>query len=273
MFADLHLHTTESDGTWTPDQLVHQAAQLGLSAIAITDHDTTAGIEAALRHAPSTMQVVSGIELSTVAPDGEDVHVLGLWIDPQYRPLQQRLTILREERFKRIDKMLKRLADLGIHLTAEDVLKFSHKDVVSRSHVASALVEKGIVTSKEEAFNLYIGHRAPAYVGRHKLRPEEAVELILGAGGVPVLAHPGLLANLEVLPILMAAGLVGIEVVHPRHSPEQTREFMDLAKSLALLPSGGSDCHGPGGKDQIYIGKYSIPWNWLQELAGKQSAK
>ncbi len=273
MLADLHLHTTESDGTWTPEQLVDEAGQVGLSAIAITDHDTTAGIEAARRHAPEMMQIVPGIELSTASSDGEDVHVLGLWINPDYEPLQKKLTILREERVQRIDKMLERLASLGIHLHVHDVLKFSHKDVVSRSHVASALVEKGVVKSKEEAFSLYIGHRGPAYVQRHKLGPEQAVELILGAGGVPVLAHPGLLANLKVLPSLIDAGLVGIEVVHHSHSPKQTRQFIELAADHGLLPSGGSDCHGPGGKDQLYLGKYKIPWDWLQELAAKRSAK
>ena len=270
MFADLHLHTTESDGTWAPEQLVRKATEVGLSAIAITDHDTTAGIEAAVRSAPRQLEVIPGIELSTAGEDGEEIHIVGLWIDPCYEPLQSKLTILREERMARVDKILGRLRDLGIFLDYADVRKFAHRDVLSRSHIASALVEKGVVGLKQEAFDAYLGQGAPAYVKRPKLAPEEAVELILHAGGVPVLAHPGLLKNLHILPALIGAGLVGLEIIHYSHSQEQTRYFMQMAQDHGLLPSGGSDCHGPGGKDQVYIGTYTIPWNWLQDLAAKR---
>ncbi|HHT69473.1 MAG TPA: PHP domain-containing protein, partial [Firmicutes bacterium] len=149
MLADLHLHTTESDGTWRPEQLVHEAVKVGLSAIAITDHDTTAGIEAALRSAPSNLEVIPGIELSSNAESGEEVHIVGLWIDPCDEALQTKLAVLREERMERVDKMLDRLRALGIVLEYDDVRKYAHKDVLSRSHVASALVEKGIVESKQ----------------------------------------------------------------------------------------------------------------------------
>ena len=273
MFADLHLHTTESDGTWTPEQLVNQASHIGLSAIAITDHDTTAAIDAAIGCAPASIDVIPGIELSSAAENGAEVHIVGLWIDPHYEPLQSRLTILRKERIARVDKMLERLCNLGIVLEHADVRKFAHKDVLSRSHIASALVEKGIVGSKQEAFDTYIGQGAPAYVERPKLAPEEAVELILQAGGVPVLAHPGLLKNLNILPTLIGVGLVGLEVVHHSHNGEQTRHFMQVAREQGLLPSGGSDCHGPDGKDQVYIGKYTIPWNWLQNLKAERKKR
>lgn len=270
MLADLHLHTTASDGTWTPEELVEEARKAGLSAIAISDHDTTQGIHDAKRVAPPDLQVIPGIELSTSTVEGEEVHILGLWINPGYEPLQQTLADLREERVSRVHAIIERLASLEIHLEYEDILKFAHEDVVSRSHIAAAMVEKGVVGSKQEAFERYIGQGQPAYVMRHKLTLEEAVRLILESGGVPVLAHPGLLKDLSILPQLIQAGLVGIEVVHHSHSKEQTNRFMQVAKEHGLLPSGGSDCHGPGGKDAIYLGRYSIPWQWMEELASRR---
>ena len=266
MLADLHLHTTESDGTLTPTQLVQAAQRIGLSAIAITDHDTTGGIEEAQSAAPPGLQVIPGIELSTSTDAGDEVHIVGLWIDPHYAPLQRKLATLRKERVSRVDTMLKRLQSLGIALRHEDVLQFDHEDVLSRSHIAAALVKKGVVKTKQEAFDTYIGQGRPAYVKREKLTLEEAVGLILGSGGVPILAHPGLLKDLSILPRLIQAGLVGMEVIHHSHSAEQTDYFSQMAKDHALLPSGGSDCHGPGGKDELYIGRYSIPWSWLEDL-------
>lgn len=270
MQADLHLHTIESDGTWTPQQLVQEALERSLAVIAITDHDTTAGIAEALAAAPRGLEVVPGIEISSVSEGGEEVHILGLWIDPHSEALQAKLTILRDSRFERTAKILKRLAELGLSLTESDVRKYAHKDVLSRSHVASALVEKGYVQTKQEAFQRFIGVGAPAYVDRYKISPEEAVQLILKAGGVPVLAHPGLLKDLELIPSLVEAGLVGIEVVHSTHTPTQEEFFSNLAKSFGLLPAGGSDCHGPGGKDKLFIGDFTIPLKWVEDLAARR---
>lgn len=271
MLADLHLHTTESDGTWSPQELTQEAAKRGLKTIAITDHDTTAGIGEALAHAPQSLQVIPGIELSAVSESGEEVHVIGLWIDPTARSLQRQLSILRESRLSRTEEILNRLQKLGVALSYEDVLRYAQKDVLSRSHIASALLEKGYVQTKQEAFTTYIGQGAPAYVERYKISPEDAVELILGAGGVPVLAHPGLLGNLDILPTMVDAGLVGLEVIHSSHIPEQVEFFHDLANKWGLLPSGGSDCHGPGGKDQVYLGNYNIPNSWVEKLSQARS--
>ncbi len=267
MLADLHLHTTESDGTWSPRELVREAAERGLAAIAITDHDTTAGIEEALLYAPENLQVIPGIELSAVSSTGEEVHVVGLWIDPSSPPLQEQLAILRESRLSRTEEILVRLQGMGINLSYDDVLKYAHKDVLSRSHIASALQEKGFVHSKQEAFATLIGQGAPAYVERYKISPEEAVGLILAAQGVPVLAHPGLLSDLQILPSMVEKGLVGLEIVHSSHTPEQEELFHELAIKWGLLLSGGSDCHGPGGKDQVYLGNYTIPLEWVDKLA------
>jgi predicted metal-dependent phosphoesterase TrpH len=268
--VDLHIHTTESDGTWTPQELVRQAVKRGLRTIAITDHDTTAGIYAAQANAPAELEVIPGIEINAAAPDGADVHIVGLWIDPENPVLQEQLRILRESRIERTERILSLLRSLGIPITLDDVLKYAREEVVSRSHIASVLLEKEVVSSKEEAFQSLIGEKGPAYVPRYKVEPDDAVELIIRAGGVPILAHPGLLANLDVLPILVAADLVGLEVVHPSHDEAETEFYLDLAHQYGLLPSGGSDCHGPGGKDEVYLGRYTIPEAWLRQLAARR---
>lgn len=269
MIADLHLHTNESDGTWSPTELVHKATKLGLSAIAITDHDTTAGISEALVAAPNCLEVIPGIELSTMAINGEEVHILGLWIDPDSSDLKNQLFLFKQSRIERNAKMLKKLNELGINVTQEDVLQYAHKEIVSRSHIAAALVKNKIVRTKQEAFDKFLALGAPAYVRRNKFSPQEAVELILHSGGVPILAHPGLLIDLDILPGLVKAGLVGLEVIHSTHTRKQTEFFFNLIKHHNLLPSGGSDCHGPGGKDQIFIGKFTIPLVWKEALFNK----
>lgn len=269
LFADLHLHTTESDGTWEPKELVKEAVSRGLSAIAITDHDTTAGVSEAISFAPKELTVIPGIELSSVAPDGEEVHILGLWININYPPLQELQKKLQADRFERIEKIITRLNELGYTLDHVDVKKHAHRDILSRSHVAAALVNKGYVATKQEAFDRFLGQEGQAYVERFKVTPEDAVRLILASGGVPVLAHPGLLRNLDIIPSIVEAGLVGIEVIHSTHSSEQTEDFLALAKQWNLLPAGGSDCHGPGGKDEIFIGRFNIPLEWVEVLASK----
>lgn len=269
MLADLHLHTNESDGTWSPTELVHEAIKLGLSAIAITDHDTTAGINEALAVAPEKIEVIPGIELSSREPNGEDVHILGLWIDPDSSDLNNQLAMFKEERIKRNGKILSKLNKLGININEEDVLQYAHKEIVSRSHIASALVNNKTVRTKQEAFDKFLTPGAPTYVERKTFAPEKAIELILNSGGVPVLAHPGLLNNLDILPSLVKSGLVGLEVIHSTHTKKQTEFFLKLAKGYNLLPSGGSDCHGPGGKDQIFIGKFTIPFLWKEALFNK----
>ncbi len=266
MKADLHLHTTESDGTWTPAQIGTEAVKRGLSVIAITDHDTTAGVKEAVRNAPTELKVIPGIELSTTTEAEEEVHILGYWIDISNPHLEDKLIRFRESRIGRAHEIISKLNQLGIPLDYEDVLQFASRSVVSRSHIAAALQKTGVVQSKTEAFTKWLGVGAPAYVPRFKIEPQEAVGLILDAGGVPVLAHPGLLTDLRIISDLIPHGLVGIEVVHSAHSPSQTEYFLRIAGELGLIPSGGSDCHGPGGKDQLFMGDYTIPIHWVDEL-------
>ena len=266
MKADLHLHTTESDGTWTPSQIGVEAMKRGISVIAITDHDTTAGIEEAIRNAPKDLTVIPGIELSTNAETGEEVHILGYWINISKGTFQDQLTRFRESRIGRAHEIVAKLNQLGIELDYDDVQQYASRSVVSRSHIASALLEKGVVRTKSEAFAKWIGIGAPAYVPRYKIEPHTAVHMILDAGGVPVLAHPGLLTDLGIITDLIQHGLVGMEVVHSAHSPSQTEHFLNIANQLGLVPSGGSDCHGPGGKDQVFMGDFTIPLHWVDEL-------
>ncbi|NLJ80517.1 MAG: PHP domain-containing protein [Firmicutes bacterium] len=270
MLADLHLHTTESDGTWTPRQVVEEALRLKLAVIAITDHDTTAGLAEAKSSAGQSLEVIPGIELGASASSGDEVHILGYWINPGNPALQDQLKLLRESRIERARKILEKLHSLGVFLEYSQVLQYAQSDVVSRSHIASALLEENVVRSKQEAFTKYIGLGAPAYVGRFKFTPETAVKIILKSGGVPVLAHPGLLRNLEILPSLVQSGLVGLEVVHSSHNSQQTKYFRKLAAEWNLLPSGGSDCHGPGGKDRVFLGDYTIPVEWVRALAARR---
>lgn len=266
MSADLHLHTTESDGTWTPREVVQKAVEHSLTVIAITDHDTTAGLAEAKRHAPRGLEVISGIELSTLSFSQEEIHILGYWIDESAPRLQNLLEVLRLARIERAKLILAKLKGLGITLSYDDVLQFAKRSVISRSHIASVLQGKKIVETKAQAFQKYLGPDAPAYVGRRKLSPQQAVEVILEARGIPVLAHPGLMKNLNILPALIEAGLVGLEVVHSSHDREQTKFFLQLANKWGLLPTGGSDCHGPGGKEKVFMGDFTIPLRWVEQL-------
>jgi len=268
--ADLHLHTTESDGTWTPKEVVQKAFEHSLRIIAITDHDTTQGIAEAKKHAPAGLEVISGIELSTLSAQGEEIHILGYWIDENNAGLQELLEKSRRDRITRAESIVEKLNNLGLWISYGDVEQFGHGRVVSRSHIASALESRGYVQTKKEAFEKYLAPQAPAYVARHKLNPAQAVKSILKANGVPVLAHPGLIKDLAVLPALVDAGLAGLEVVHSSHDQKQVDFFLQLAAQWQLTPTGGSDCHGPGGKDEVFLGKFTIPQSWVDRLARRR---
>ncbi len=266
MRADLHIHTTESDGRWHPHEIGREAEARGISIIAITDHDTTAAIAPAMGSAPQGVEVIPGIEISTSVGHAEEVHILGYWIDPDHPSLREYVTAMQKHRIQRAQRIVSRLNQQGIMITFDDVLAHTPRQVVSRSHIAAAMQKAGYVQSKHQAFEEWIGVGRPAYVPRPKMSPEEAIELIRACGGVPVLAHPGLLRDLSLVHRLAHSALVGMEVVHSAHTPEQIAYFQQLAQELKLLPSGGSDCHGPGGKDAIYLGEYTIPVSWVEAL-------
>ena len=267
--VDLHCHTTASDGTFTPGELVEEARRRGLAAIAVTDHDSVAGIdEATARGAQIDVEVVPGLELSTDVDNGE-VHILGYFINPKDRELLALLESQRESREERVRKMLDRLSDLGVQLSMDEVRRASDGGALGRPHVAQALIRAGQVGSWDEAFSRYIGRHAPAYVRRSKLSPHDAVRAILAAGGVPVLAHPGLSGHDDMIPSLTEAGLAGIEAVYPDHSEEQRMRYARLARQYGLIVTAGSDCHGPKSSSGVRVGIARTGYNVVHQLREK----
>jgi predicted metal-dependent phosphoesterase TrpH len=246
---DLHTHTNRSDGTFTPAELVRHAAERSLEVIALTDHDTTAGLEEALAAGEAAgVEVVPGVELSA-EHEATSVHVLCYWPDPGDAELQAELRRLRDDRFRRGELMVERLRDLGIEISFDRVREIAQGGNIVRPHVAQAMVEAGVVASEDEAFERWIADGRPAHVPKHALGPVDAVRLIRGAGGLAVLAHPGMWGDQTAVPedlveAMAAAGMAGLEVDHTDHTPEQREHYRSLAARLGLVATGGSDCHG-----------------------------
>ncbi len=260
-FVDLHIHTTASDGAHPPREIVRMALERGLRAIAITDHDSTEGVDEALAAAQGTpLLVIPGVEISTDIPRGE-VHLLGYYLDAHNRELGATLAALRESRLHRAHKMVEKLAALGVTLSWERVQAIANGGSVGRPHVARALLEAGHIASLDDAFSLYIGREGPAYVERYKLTPADATALVARLGGLPVLAHPAYIANLsELLPQLAAAGLVGIESYYTGYTPEMTDGLLKLARQYGLVATGGSDFHGLGVVANAHLGEPAVPF-------------
>lgn len=249
MGYDLHVHTTASDGRLTSQEVIEEAVSLRLEGLAITDHDAVLGLEPAQRYIAENqvpLDFIPGIEINTDV-DRYDVHVLGYFIDYHNDQLIHRLLELREARRKRTLKMVKKLNDLGLKIQAERVSELARGGTIGRPHIARALVEKNYVVSIQEAFDKLISRGKPGYVPRYKFLPEEAIRLIKGAGGVPVLAHPGLIGNDQLLEQLLPLGFEGIEVYYPEHSKAEIKKYHRLAQENSLLVTGGSDYHGTPG--------------------------
>ena len=258
-WVDLHLHTTASDGVLSPSEIVRYAREQGLQAVAITDHDTIDGNAEALEEgAKSGLEVISGVEISAQFDLGS-MHILGFFIDIGNTALKERLSLLQETRAQRNPKMVEKLRKLGVDLTYDEILHASGGGQVGRPHFAQVLLRKGYVTTVQEAFDRYLGKGAPAYVDKFRLNPEEAMELIREAGGIPVLAHPFTLHipsphQLDaLLGELVPLGLMGIEAFYPEHTKDQISLYKDLAQKHDLLVTGGSDYHGIEA-DKVEIG-------------------
>lgn len=246
MAADLHSHTTASDGTLSPAELVGRARVAGLAFLGITDHDTVDGLpEAAAAARREGIGVVPGVELSTDAT-GREVHILGYYCRAEAGPLADLLAEMRAARRRRVEQIVERLRGAGVPVVMERVVALAGAGSAGRPHVARALVEQGLVRDVKDAFERYLGRGRPGYVPRRKLHPAEAVRRVRAAGGVPVLAHPGLMGDDVTLGELLAAGLQGIEVHYPEHRPRQVRKYARLAREYALIATGGSDFHGVG---------------------------
>ncbi len=268
MKADLHLHTTASDGRLEPRELVSLAVKVGLDVIAITDHDTIDGVRPALAAAEAfpSLMVVPGVEINTDVPHGE-VHVLGYFIDYTDEKLAVALQRLRDARSERAQGMIAKLSKLGMNIDWQRVLELAQGGSIGRPHVARALFEKGYVSSEKEAFDKYIGHDGPAYVERYKLLPVEAVRLITDAQGLPVLAHPADIGDLtELVPKLKAVGLVGIEVYYGGYSSDVIAKLLKVANKYDLIPTGGTDYHAFGGGFEIMIGTALAPAQSVERM-------
>lgn len=279
LYADLHSHTFASDGMQTPTENVRIATEAGLGAIAITDHDTVAGIDEALAAGKEYgILVVPGVEISTVS-QGEDIHVLGYWIDHHNKRFLQRLAELRAVRDQRNEMMLERLNMLGAVITMEDVrasLKASKKadETLGRPHIADALLRKGYVATIAEAFDRYLGKNGAAYVNPPRIEPFTAIRWIKEAGGVPVLAHPGLYGQDELIEQLVESGLAGLEVYHADHKPTQEEHYLAIANNLKLIVTAGSDFHGErnGVVFHAPIGSRKIEISVVQQLLQAKQA-
>ena len=273
---DLHTHSTFSDGTFTPLQLVKYAEEKGLKAFAITDHDTTEGIKEA-KSIETNVEVISGVEIST-RYDKKEIHIVGLYVNENDADLNKQLKYYREKRVTRNFEILEKLNSLGVDITIDDVKESCTGDVISRAHIAKALVSKGFVGSYTEAFDRYLGDNKCAYVPRETLNYEESMELITKAGGVPVLAHPLLYkmsdTNLENMMVkLRQKGLKAVEVYYSTHSNSDTQHVMAMANRVGLIYSGGSDFHG-ATKPKIGMGtgmgKLAVPYEILEEIRGER---
>ena len=280
---DLHVHSTKSDGSFTPTELVDYALEKGLSAFALTDHDTTEGLDEAIDYAQKLamanpgkeIEVIPGIEFSTEYM-GKDVHIVGLYIDYNSDYFKKYITQFQDSRTLRNIKMCAKLTEHGVPVTYEELQAYFPDSVLTRAHYAKYLLQKGYVKSMPEAFDRYVGDHAPCFLPREKVTPAQAVELILKVGGIPVLAHPILYhlsdARLDALvKELKAAGLVAIEAVYSTYNTAEERQIRGLAAKYDLLISGGSDFHGttkPGLDLAVGYGKLFIPYDILEKMKG-----
>lgn len=270
--ADLHIHTSASDGAFSPTRVVETAASIGLAAIAITDHDTVDGIEEALIAGDeSGIEVVPGIEISTVYNEKKEAHILGYFLDYKNNNLLDELRILHEARWERGRRMVERLNEAGVPVNFERVTELAHGGAIGRPHVARAICEVGAASSMDAAFGRYLQEGGPGYVERYKITPFKAIDLIHEAGGVAVCAHVAKLNRDDLLVELVRYGLTGIEVSHPDHGPASERFYRKFAAKHGLIATGGSDAHCIEGDKHVGIGGVTVPYDVVRQL--EQAAK
>jgi predicted metal-dependent phosphoesterase TrpH len=270
-FVDLHLHTTASDGAFSPTQIVRMAREAGLRAIAITDHDSMGGVAEAVAAAAGTgLGVIPGVEISTDLLQGE-AHILGYYLDARNPELMELLATLRKSRWERAQRMVEKLGALGMPVSWDRVADIADGGAVGRPHVARALMEAGHVSSVQDAFALYIGREGPAYVDRYRLAPVEVTQAVVRWGGLPVLAHPSFVVDLPaLLSRLVPAGLVGLEAYYTGYPPEVTASLLRLARTNGLVGTGGSDFHGRSVVAGAMLGSVGVPYSVMEELQARR---
>ena len=271
-FADLHLHTHFSDGTFSPEELTGHAQRLGFATLALTDHDSVEGcarMTAACQAAG--IEFIPGTELTAEYNDIE-LHILGYFLDTQHQKLLAELARFQSVRQDRIREMVARLNQLEVPLEVEAVFALASCRSPGRPHVARAMVKAGLARNLDEAFERYLKKNRPAWVPKAKMSALEGVELIHQAGGLAVMAHPGLNRTDEIIPALVEAGLDGIECFHTKHSAVLSRRYLELADKFSLLVTGGSDCHG-FSKGKPLIGNVKLPYEHIEKLKAKVASR
>ncbi len=280
---DLHIHSTASDGSLTPAEIIARARRCGLAAIAITDHDTLAGVNAVMATGlPPDLQFLTGVEISTasvdVFPCRGSLHLLGYGVDTNDASLQDALKRLQTAREDRNPRIIAKLRRLGIGISMAELEAETVDSQIGRPHIAAWLVRNGFVDTIDEAFERYLGSGRPAYADKYRIGCDTAIQLIRNAGGAPVLAHPALIAPggdwrlQDLVKRLQAIGLMGIEAYYPEHTPEQTRTYLDWADRFDLVATGGTDFHGtitPGVEMGVGGGRFRVPYQCLADLKAR----
>lgn len=273
--VDLHIHSTASDGRYSPQEIIGKAAGLGLETIALADHDSIDGIAPALEEVRKLkrLQFIPGVEVSTDVPNGE-VHVLGYFIDYTSEELAAALARFRHSREGRAQGMIDRLKELGINLSWERVREIAGDGAIGRPHIAQAMLEKGYISSIKEAFDKYIARDGPAYVEREKMTPVEAVQLVLRSRGIAVMAHPFTVPEPEaMIAELKAAGMAGIEAYYNGYTAEEIGQLIAMARNHGLMVTGGTDYHGLDDSKETMMGGVGVPVAVVQGLIARAEPK
>ena len=262
---DLHMHTTYSDGNFTPFELIKKVKDLNIDIISITDHDSINAIEEAITIGKDLgVEVIPGVEISTDVEDRE-VHLLGYFMDIYSSEFRKYLSFFRDERLERAKRMVKKLNILGFEISIDDVLEVTNSSAIGRPHVAMAMMNKGIVKDFYEAFQKFLRDGGPAYERKIHVSPQSALKLISDAGGLSFIAHPGHLKE-SILMTLINSGIDGIEVTHPSHNEYQKKFYRGIVNQYCLLESGGSDFHGGKKDDDANLGRYFLDPKRYQEM-------
>jgi len=264
-YADLHVHTFYSDSTFSPEEVISLAKSRILSAVAICDHDSVDGIELCKRYGRRYgVEVIPCVEL-TVDDAEVEAHILGYFVDYKIGWFRKRLKKVQKTRIERVHKIVSRLKDEGIDIRARDIFALSGKGSVTRFHVAKVILKSGKIKTIKEIFGKYLGFGKPCYVPSVSFSPEESIDVILRAGGVPVVAHPFVMHNDEHVKKLISYGLRGIEAYHPEHNKGVTKHYEKMASENGLLVTGGSDCHGLA-KHRALLGTVRVEYSVVEKL-------
>lgn len=271
VYADLHIHSTASDGTFTPAEVVRHAADIGLKAISLTDHDTVAGVEEAIKAGKELgIEVLPGIEMGSDV-SGHDIHILGYFIDVCDKTFLEYLEKLKEKRIGRAVEMCARLTERNMPVTLDEALALAPGGVLTRAHIARAIVEKGHASSVNEVFDKHLANGKSCFVPKYNETADDVIDTIIKAGGLPVLAHPKLSGIDNRIESLTASGLRGVEAYCLDHNSDDIKRYLGWADRLGLLVTGGSDCHGPRTPGRFFMGESGVSKDRLASL--KEASK